>query len=153
MTLFHLVKLIHILGASVLFGAGAAIAYFMLMAWRSGDHKAFAMTADHVVKADFLFTASAVILQPLSGALLIHLTGRSFAEPWLAASYALYLFIGVCWLPVVWIQLRVRQLLMRSDGDSAQVERLMRIWFCLGWPAFIAVLAIFILMVVKPVIS
>ncbi|RKR00081.1 DUF2269 family protein [Maricaulis maris] len=152
MELYPVLRLVHILGAAVLFGSGAAIAFFMLMAWRSGDRAAFAMVARHVVLADWVFTASAVILQPISGLALAHLAGWSLTVPWLVASVALYLFIGACWLPVVWIQMRVKARLAETSGPDipADVHRLMRIWFALGWPAFAALIAILWLMITKP---
>ncbi|OLF74116.1 hypothetical protein AWH62_08240 [Maricaulis sp. W15] len=152
MELYPVLRLVHILGAAVLFGSGAAIAFFMLMAWRSGDRAAFAMVARHVVLADWVFTASAVILQPISGLALAHLAGWPLTAPWLVASVALYLFIGACWLPVVWIQMRVKARLAVTSGPDipADVHRLMRIWFALGWPAFAALIAILWLMITKP---
>src|SRR6185295_14897306 len=103
-------KLIHVLGAAVLFGTGLGIAYFMFMAHRTRDPATIAATARVVVLADALFTASAVIVQPVSGTLLAWLTGYAISVSWLIASIALYLFIGLCWLPVVGIQLRMRDL-------------------------------------------
>jgi uncharacterized membrane protein len=152
MDIYPALRLVHILSASVLFGSGAAIAFFMLMAWRSGDHAGFALTARHVVLADWLFTASAVVIQPLSGIALAHVAGWPLTAPWLLASYVLYALIGACWLPVVWIQYRVRDRLVACEDEAvpAEVHRLMRIWFVLGWPAFIALIGIFGLMIVKP---
>ncbi|MEA1941518.1 MAG: DUF2269 domain-containing protein [Pseudomonadota bacterium] len=153
MEFYPVLRLVHILSASVLFGSGAAIAFFMLMAWRSGDRAGFALTARHVVLADWLFTASAVVVQPLSGIALAHVAGWPLTAPWLLASYALYALIGACWLPVVWIQYRVRDRLAATAAGEAvpsEVHRLMRIWFVLGWPAFIALIGIFLLMIVKP---
>jgi len=154
MTWFALVKLIHILSAAVLFGTGAGIAFFMLMAWRNKDRALLAMTAKHVVWADFLFTATAVVVQPISGIGLIVLVGRDPFSLWLISSYGLFVLVGVCWLPVVWIQDKVRQLAKRSaNGDlyaEAQIDPLMRLWFILGWPAFAGVIGIYLLMIVKP---
>lgn len=152
MYLYVLARLVHILSACVLFGSGAAIAFFMLMAWRSGERGGFALAARHVVLADWLFTASAVVIQPLSGIALAHLAGWPLTAPWLLASYGLYGFIGACWLPVVWIQYRVRDRLAAAQGEAVptQVHRLMRIWFVLGWPAFAALIGIFVLMITKP---
>jgi uncharacterized membrane protein len=152
MDLYVLARLVHILSACVLFGSGAAIAFFMLMAWRSGERAGFALVARHVVLADWLFTASAVVIQPLSGIALAHLAGWPLTAPWLLASYGLYGFIGACWLPVVWIQYRVRDRLAAAEGEAVppEVHRLMRIWFVLGWPAFAALIAIFVLMITKP---
>lgn len=152
MDLYVLARLVHILSACVLFGSGAAIAFFMLMAWRSGERAGFALAARHVVLADWLFTASAVVIQPLSGIALAHLAGWPLTAPWLLASYGLYGFIGACWLPVVWIQYRVRDRLAAAQGEAVppEVHRLMRIWFVLGWPAFAALIGIFVLMITKP---
>ncbi|MBO6765625.1 DUF2269 domain-containing protein [Maricaulis sp.] len=152
MDLYVIARLVHILSACVLFGSGAAIAFFMLMAWRSGERAGFALASRHVVLADWLFTASAVVIQPLSGIALAHLAGWPLTAPWLLASYGLYGFIGACWLPVVWIQYRVRDRLAAAEGEAVppEVHRLMRIWFVLGWPAFAALIAIFVLMITKP---
>lgn len=152
MDLYVLARLVHILSACVLFGSGAAIAFFMLMAWRSGERAGFALASRHVVLADWLFTASAVVIQPVSGIALAHLAGWPLTAPWLLASYGLYGFIGACWLPVVWIQYRVRDRLAAAEGEVVppEVHRLMRIWFVLGWPAFAALIGIFVLMIVKP---
>jgi uncharacterized membrane protein len=126
----------------------------MWMAHRTGDPGTIASTARVVVIADAVFTAGAVLLQPLSGVALAHITGYSLLEPWIVASFGLYLLVGACWLPVVWIQLRLRDLAQaaRDSGTPlpAQYRRLFRIWFLLGWPAFAGVIAIFALMIAKP---
>ena len=103
-------KALHIVGAMVLFGTGLGIAFFMWMAHRTGDAAIVAHTARTVVVADFVFTATAVVVQPLTGALLIVLIGYPWSQKWIVLSLALYVFAGVCWLPVVWIQIRLRKL-------------------------------------------
>jgi uncharacterized membrane protein len=147
-------KLAHILGAAVLFGTGLGIAFFMLMAHRSRNPAVIAHTARVVVIADAAFTATAVIAQPLTGAALIHVIGYSWHEPWIVTSLALYVFTGLCWLPVVWIQARLRTLAedaARRDAPlSPHYHRLFGIWFWLGWPAFLSVIAIFAVMIWKP---
>jgi uncharacterized membrane protein len=152
--LYVWLKLIHLVGACVLFGTGLGIAFFMWMAHRTGDPGTIASTARVVVIADAVFTAAAVLLQPLSGAALAQVMGYSLREPWIVASFALYLMVGACWLPVVWLQLRLRDIarVARDTGMPlpAQYRRLFRIWFWLGWPAFAGVIAIFVLMIAKP---
>ena len=147
-------KLVHILGASVLFGTGLGIAFFMWMANRSRDPATIAATAGTVVIADTVFTAVAVIVQPISGALLAWLIGYSLRESWIVASLALYVVVGLCWLPVVVIQIRLRDLARAAAQKSAMLpdeyRRLYAIWFALGWPAFIGVILIFGLMIWKP---
>jgi uncharacterized membrane protein len=147
-------KLIHVLGAAVLFGTGLGIAYFMWMAHRTGDTAQIAATARVVVIADALFTASAVIVQPVSGALLAWTLGYRMGESWLVASLALYVMVGLCWLPVVGIQLTLRNLAREAVAAGtelpARYHRLFRIWFALGWPAFFGVIAIFALMIWRP---
>ena len=154
MSLLLLFKVVHVLGATVLLGTGAGIAFFMLMAHRTGDAKLIAHTAGVVVIADTLFTATAVIAQPLSGAGLVYLSGRSFREGWIAASLVLYVVTGVFWLPVVWMQLRIRDLARASAEAETPLPRgyyrLWRLWFACGFPAFAAVVAIIWLMTVKP---
>ena len=144
------------MGATVIFGTGSGIAFFMLMAHKSGDADFIARTARLVVLADVIFTASAVVLQPVTGYLLMRQTGVTFAESWVVVSLALYLFAGICWLPVVWIQTRMRDLAEASVRDvsplPAAYHRLFRIWFLFGFPGFGAVLAILFLMIAKPVL-
>ena len=147
-------KLVHILGAAVLFGTGLGIAFFMWMANRTRDPALIAGTARVVVIADAVFTATAVVVQPLSGAASIHVIGYSWREPWIVAALSLYVFTGLCWLPVVWIQLRLRDLARaataRGEPLPAAYDRLFAVWFILGWPAFLAVIAIFAVMIGKP---
>ena len=119
-TLQHALKLVHVLGAAVLFGTGLGIAFFMWMAHRSRDAAAIAATTRIVVIADALFTASAVIAQPVTGALLAWQLGYSLLEPWILASLALYVLVGLCWLPVVWIQVRLRAESMSSSTTSTR---------------------------------
>lgn len=154
MSLYLLLKLAHVVGAAVLFGTGAGIAFFMLMAHRTGDARLIAHTAGVVVVADSLFTATAVVLQPITGAGLVLMTGRSLTEGWIALSLGLYLLTGAFWLPVVWMQLRMRDLARAAAADGAPLpplyHRLWRLWFACGFPAFAAVLVILWLMTAKP---
>lgn len=147
-------KLVHILSGAVLFGTGAGIAFFMLRAHATRDPASVAAVARIVVLADYVFTATAVAVQPVTGLMLIHLQGYSLTEPWLVAAYGLYVLTGVCWLPVVWLQLRMKALAARaaSEGEAlpALYDRYFRLWFALGWPAFAAVLGIYWLMIAKP---
>jgi len=147
-------KLIHLLGATVLFGTGLGIAFFMWMAVRSGDPKVIAQVAGIVVVADMVFTATAVAVQPMSGAALAWSMGFSLLEPWIIASIVVYVLVGACWLPVLGIQLRLRDLAVEAVSKnaplSATFHRLFRIWFWLGWPAFLGVIVIFWFMIAKP---
>ncbi|MCC2110517.1 MAG: DUF2269 domain-containing protein [Hyphomicrobiales bacterium] len=148
-------RVLHILGAAVLFGTGLGIAFFMFMAHRSGDPAVIAGTARTVVVADFIFTATAVVAQPVTGTALVFVAGHSFSDLWVHASLGLYVLTGLCWLPVVVLQMRMRRLAEAAAEAGtplpADYHRLFRIWFFLGWPAFAAVMAIFVLMVFKPV--
>jgi uncharacterized membrane protein len=152
--LYVALKLAHVVGACVLFGTGLGIAFFMWMAHRTGEAATIAATARIVIIADAVFTAIAVVAQPATGAALAHVMGFSLREPWIAASFALYLAVGACWLPVVWIQLRLRDLAGKARDAGTPLpqryHRLFRIWFLLGWPAFAGVIAIFALMIAKP---
>ena len=148
-------KFVHVLGASVLFGTGLGIAFFMFMANRSGHAGAIALVARYVVLADLIFTATAVVVQPVSGFALAWAIGLSpLDESWIVLSLLLYVLVGLCWLPVVFIQICMRNL-AREAAVSKQplpdaYRRLYRVWFALGWPAFLGVIAIFALMVWQP---
>ncbi|MGE0829002.1 MAG: DUF2269 family protein [Hyphomonadaceae bacterium] len=147
---FFLFKWLHVLSASVLFGTGLGIAFFMFAAWRAKDLRVFAGVAKLVVLADWIFTATAIVAQPLTGWALIEAAGWRWNEPWLMAAYGLYALAGAFWLPVVAIQMRLAKL-AESGEENPERNRLMWIWFWFGWPAFGAVLMIFWLMIAKPV--
>ncbi|MFD1702500.1 DUF2269 family protein [Methylopila henanensis] len=147
---------LHVIGATVLLGTGAGIAFFMLMAHRSGDARLVAHVAGTVVIADAIFTASAVVLQPLTGAALAHLLGWPLTTGWIALSLALYVATGALWLPVVWMQARMRKLAQAAAAGGGELprayHRLFRLWFACGAPAFGFVAAILWLMIAKPAI-
>lgn len=151
---YLILKYLHVLGAIVLLGTGAGIAFFMLMAHRSGDTAHIFRTARTVVLADFLFTATAVVAQPVTGALLMRELDLSPRNGWLLLSLALYVVAGLFWLPVVWMQMRMRDLagaaLKQSAPLGADYHRLFRLWSLFGLPGFGAVIAILWLMVAKP---
>lgn len=148
---------LHVIGACVLLGTGAGIAFFMLMAWRTRDVALIAHTAGIVVVADFVFTTLAVIAQPVTGVLLANEIGWSLWEPWLLASLLLYGVTGAFWLPVVFIQIRLRDLARSALADGQDLprraHRLFAIWFACGFPAFFAVLTILWLMLARPEIA
>ena len=154
MSLYDALKIAHILGATVLLGTGAGIAFFMVMAHRTKDAALVAHTAGVVVVADYLFTASAVVIQPITGAALAHLTGQPLLSGWIFWSLALYGVTGAFWLPVVWMQSRMRDLARAAAAAGEPLppayHRLYRWWFAFGFPAFAAVLGIVVLMVTKP---
>ncbi|WP_095201485.1 DUF2269 family protein [Mesorhizobium carmichaelinearum] len=147
----------HIIGATVLFGTGAGIAFFMLMAQRTGRAELVAHVAGTVVIADTIFTATAIIIQPITGVLLAQAVGWPLSEGWIVLSLLLYVVTGLFWLPVVWIQIRIRNLARQAVLENAPLpaeeKRLFRIWFACGFPAFGAVPAILWLMVTRPAIS
>ena len=149
-----ILRWLHVIGACVLLGTGAGIAFFMMMAHRTRDPALIAGTARIVVVADMVFTATAAIAQPLTGWLLARQTGWDLTEGWLLASLALYVLTGACWLPVLRIQITLRDLAAEAARNGAALparyHRLTRLWFALGIPAFAAVLAILWLMIARP---
>lgn len=151
---YLVLKTLHVIGAAVLLGTGAGIAFFMVMAHRTGDARFIAQTARVVVIADYVFTASAVIVQPVTGLALASMAGYPILRGWIGLSLALYVLTGAFWLPVVWMQSRMRDLALAAadhgEAPPAEYHRLYRLWFAFGWPAFAAVLGIVWLMVAKP---
>lgn len=151
---YLLAKTVHVVSATVLFGTGLGIAFFFLMGIRGADPAAAWFAARTTALADMLFTLTAGIVQPLSGFALIHLAGFDPWAPWLVWTYALYLLALGCWLPVVWLQLRIRDMLgakLAGEAiDEARMQRYFRWWFALGWPAFVGLVIVFWLMVAKP---
>lgn len=147
-------RLLHVVGATVLFGTGAGIAFFMVMAHRTKNPALIAHVAGTVVVADTLFTATAVVLQPITGYLLAREIGWPLAEGWIVLSLLLYVLTGLFWLPVVAIQLRLRDIARAAAANGEALPptyfRLYRVWFACGFPAFFAVIGILWLMLVKP---
>ena len=155
MTAYLLAKWLHVVGATILFGTGIGIAFFQWMTQRSGDVRAIRIVTERTVLADWIFTTPAVVLQPLTGLALLHEAGYSLAMPWVEWSLALYVLAGACWIPVVWLQIRMRDLARGADAAGTPLPplywRLARTWFGLGVPAFCAVAAVTWLMVARPV--
>jgi uncharacterized membrane protein len=157
MLTYLLLKYVHVIGASVLLGTGAGIAFFMVMAHRLREPAIVAAVAKIVVIADLLFTATAVVLQPLTGVLLMWWVGYSQWEGWIVLSILLYLITGAFWLPVVAIQMRMRDLAAAATADGGGLPEeyfvIYRRWFAFGFPAFLSVLTIFWLMIARPEIG
>jgi len=148
------VKVLHVLGSTVLFGTGIGTAFHFWMAHRSGNIAAIHQAARTTVLADLVFTTPAIILQPITGVALAMMAGFALTAFWIVASIGLYVLAGACWLPVVAIQVRMRNLAAASlrEGRVLPPEyfRLAKIWFALGLPAFVALVVVFGLMVVRP---
>lgn len=154
---YLLLKYVHLIGAAVLFGTGAGIAFFMLMAHFTGQAATIAAVARIVVIADFLFTATAVVLQPVTGLLLVWNVGYSLGDGWIALSIILYLVTGAFWLPVVWMQMRMRVLAEKAAAEGEPLpsayHKLFWAWFAFGFPAFASVAGILWLMIARPELS
>jgi uncharacterized membrane protein len=152
---YVIVKWLHIMSSTFLFGTGIGSAWYMLFANVSRDVRAIAVVSRNVVVADWLFTATTAVIQPLTGFYMIHLAGYPMNSRWIVWSVVLYCVAGACWLPVVWLQMRLRDLAAAAAAKGtalpAQYWRYFRIWVMLGVPAFIAFVVIFYLMVAKPV--
>lgn len=150
---YTLIKTLHILSMVLLFGTGLGSAFYKWMADRSGVLAHIAVTNRHVVLADWWFTTPTVIFQPLSGLWMVHLLGLPVSTPWVATSLGLYALAGACWLPVVWLQIRMRDLAAGALIDGlplpAAYWRMARHWFWLGVPAFAAMVLVVALMVFK----
>jgi uncharacterized membrane protein len=154
MTLYFLVKYLHVLGAIVILGTGIGIAFFMLMAHRSRDASFIARTAATVVMADMLFTLSAVLLQPVTGGLLMYLSATSLVERWLLTSLVLYAVAGLFWAPVILMQIEMRDVARAAVAQGGPLPPryfvLFRRWFLFGIPGFGSVMLILWLMIAKP---
>ncbi|MEE8296144.1 MAG: DUF2269 domain-containing protein [Sphingomonadales bacterium] len=154
MILYPLLEFIHILSAAILFGTGLGTAFHMWMAHKSGNVPAIAVAARNTVKADFWLTAPAIIIQLATGIAMIVFVGFLWNAEWLIHAYILFAIAGAAWIPVVKIQIEVANLAEEAAANNKPLPeayfRKMKIWYWLGWPAFIAVIAIFYLMVFKP---
>ena len=155
--LYFVLKYLHVVGAAVLLGTGAGIAFFMLAAHLGGKPTVIAGVARIVVIADFIFTATAVVVQPVTGSLLVLQVGYSFCDGWIVWSIVLYVITGALWLPVVWMQMRLRDLASTAAAEGSPLpdgyHRIFWLWCAFGIPAFTAVAAILWLMIAKPQIA
>jgi uncharacterized membrane protein len=154
MSWYLLVKTVHILSSVLLVGTGFGSAFYMFFANRSRKLAAQAVVARLVVLADWLFTTPTIFIQPLTGLLLVHWAGWPLTAPWILWSIGLYIVAGACWLPVMWLQIEMKRMAEESlrldKGLPDRYWRYARRWEMLGYPAFVAMLAIYFLMVVKP---
>jgi len=151
---YFALKWVHILSSTVLFGTGLGTAFHMWFAHLRGDVATVAVVTGNVVLADWLFTMTAGIVQPVTGVLLAVEAGHDLTASWLVVTYMLYVLAALCWFPVVLLQIRVRDIARQSAAEGSTLpagyRRYMRIWFALGWPAFLSLIGIFYLMVAKP---
>ncbi len=154
MDYYLIVKAIHIISSTILFGTGIGIAFFMYRSYFADDIGEKLFAARNTVFADYLFTAPAAVLQPVTGIWLVWQGGYGWGELWLVLTYIIFIVAALCWLPVVWIQIRLRNMVAVSAENGTSLpesyQALFRIWFMLGWPAFIGLVAVFFLMVFKP---
>ena len=152
MDLYSWIKLLHILSATILFGTGLGTAFFMLRAHLSGNKEAVKITTQNVVFADWIFTTPAVFLQAGTGLWLTLQLGIPLRSLWFVSVVALFVLVGTCWIPVVWIQIRIREII-HNGGELNDYSSLMKAWIRLGIPAFVSVLILFYLMVSKSGVS
>lgn len=147
-------KWLHVLSATVLFGTALGSAYYMFFASRTRDPRVVAAVVKHVVGADWLFTATTLVFQLVSGLYLVHMAGLALTTPWILWSIVLYFVAGGCWLPVVWMQLRMRNIARKAVNDGTELPyrywHYLRIWVLLGIIAFVSLVIVFYLMVAKP---
>lgn len=154
MNLYIALKVVHVISSTILFGTGLGIAFFKWIVDRSGSVSAIRVVSERVVLADWLFTTPAILIQAVTGIALAALAGFPLLRGWLACAIALYLLAGACWLPVVWLQMRMRDLAREADRSgiplSDTYRRYANRWFWLGIPAFLSLVMVFWLMVAKP---
>jgi uncharacterized membrane protein len=154
MNTYLTLKALHILSSVLIVGTGFGTAYYLFFTNRLGRVSSIADVARLVVRADWWFTTPAVIFQPISGLWLAHIAGWEWTTPWIMASIVLFIITGVCWLPVVWLQVRLAKMAEQAaTNNEALPERYWcyaQRWEWLGYPAFIAMLGVYFLMVLKP---
>jgi uncharacterized membrane protein len=151
---YLVLKWIHVLSSTLLFGTGLGSAYYMLFTSLTRDARAVSLVVRYVVLADWIFTSTTIVIQPVTGVLMARMAGWPLTTPWLAWSIGLYFLAGACWLPVVWLQLQMRDMANQSAETGASLPprywRFLRWWVALGIPAFVALVVVFYLMVAKP---
>ena len=151
---YLIAKWLHVLSSTILFGTGIGTAFFIFTATRAAESVVVAAVMRYAVIADWLFTATTMVLQPLTGYYLVSLLGLPWSTPWIVWSVVLYVLAGLCWLPVVWLQIRLRDLALQAAMAGSPLPplfwKLRRTWIALGVPALFAFLAVFYLMIAKP---
>lgn len=150
---YLLIKVVHVVSATILFGTGLGTAFFLYMANRSRNIEAIQITIKHVILADWLFTAPTVLIQPVTGIILMNKIGMPYHSMWFYWVAGLYVTAGACWIPVVFIQYRLRRVMQGLSRDAqipADWHRLIKTWQRLGYVAFGCVLGLFYLMVFRP---
>lgn len=154
MNLYLLLKTVHIASSVLLVGTGLGSAFYMFFTNRSGSVAAQAVVSRLVVRADWWFTTPCIFIQPLTGLAMAYMVGWPLTTPWLALSLGLYVLAGLCWLPVVWLQIRMAAMARSADAAQTALAPLYaayaRRWEALGYPAFIAMAVTYYLMVNKP---
>lgn len=151
---YLVVKWLHVLSSALLFGTGLGSAFHMFLASRTRRPGPVAVVARQVVWADWLFTATTIVFQPVSGLLMLRMAGIPITTPWVFWSFVLYFVAGACWLPVVWLQMRMHRMAEEADARGEPLPtryfRYLAWWTALGVPAFVALVIVFYLMVAKP---
>lgn len=153
---YLILKYLHILSATFLFGTGIGTAFFLLMAYLSKNIQTIQYTTKHVIFADWLFTTPSVILQPITGIWLMMILHYPFNSLWFLLVLGLYLFAGFCWVPVVFIQYRLHRLTSQLNQHQPlpkQFHLLMRWWVTLGIFAFGALIVVYWLMITKQTLN
>lgn len=152
--LYLWIKIIHIISAAILFGTGLGTAFYMLYVNQQKNVALIAKATTEVVIADWLFTGTSGVIQAVTGFILIYLAGFSFYSFWVWGSILGYVVAGICWLPVVWLQIRCRDIALLASKNKTQLpreyQRYYRVWWLLGIPAFMALVVVFYLMTNKP---
>ena len=148
------VKWLHILSSTLLFGTGIGSAYYMFCASLNREPRSAFFVVRQVVIADWIFTAPAIVFQALSGFYLVYHAGIPLSSPWIVWSTVLYVVAVLCWIPVVWMQIRMRDMAHAALSANAELPpqywHYFRLWVLLGIPAFLALVLVFYLMVAKP---
>jgi uncharacterized membrane protein len=151
---YLIVKWLHILSSTLLFGTGLGSAFYMFFASLTRDARVVATVVRYVVIADYAFTTPTIIIQPVTGLYLIHLAGFPLSSTWIAASIALYFLAGAAWLPVVWMQIKMRDMAVVANASNTPLPprywTFLKWWVALGIVAFVALVIVFYLMVAKP---
>ncbi len=150
---YLILKYWHIVSAFLLFGTGLGSAFYKWLADRNGNIQHIAITNKHVVIADYIFTTPTIIMQPLTGLWMVNMAQIPLTTPWIAISFGLYVFAGLCWLPVVYLQIKMQKMAELAVTDQAELPdkywKYAKLWFWLGVPAFVAIMLVIFLMVFK----
>ncbi len=145
---YFLLKLIHILSATLMIGTGLGSAFYLYLTYKKSAVQTVKEVLNFVILADTIFTTPSVIIQLITGIMLSDLLGLLYTD-WFWLVLAVSVIVLVLWLRAAFIQFKLKKLLEEENKLSPKFHHLMNIWFILGVPSFGGAIYLYYLMVYR----